>query len=37
MRSVGYGNGNGGAMRASGHSAREAIMRALEQAGVELT
>jgi hypothetical protein len=30
------GNGNGGATRASGQSAREAIMRALEQAGVEL-
>ena len=29
-------NGNGGATRASGQSAREAIMRALEQAGVEL-
>jgi hypothetical protein len=30
------GNGNGGATRANGQSAREAIMRALEQAGVEL-
>jgi hypothetical protein len=29
-------NGNGGATRASGQSAREAIMSALEQAGVEL-
>jgi hypothetical protein len=30
------GNVNGGATRGSGESAREAIMRALEQAGVEL-
>jgi hypothetical protein len=30
------GNGDGGATRASGQSAREAIMRALEKAGVEL-
>ena len=35
-RSVDAEHRDGGATRASGQSAREAIMRALEQAGVEL-